>query len=184
MTHHTNHKNEPSPSRTAPGLGGAAYNLSQLGFTVMLTSTRPMTPAILLNEVGPFLNALADLQHLINDVKKRQWPEVQLLAVIKDTAADNAPITATLKGVVDAIAFMQTIVNWRRKQADLLSQKDCTDPHLYQAKVQLALDILTKVAPRLDETQRIGYAALLLEPLEVLVTSSLEVGAYDSEDFT
>lgn len=181
MTHHDDPKKQ-RPTRQKHR--GAAYNLSQLQFVVFLTSTQPMTPAILVNEVAPYLKAMADFQQLINEIKARPWPEVQLISVVKDSMADNAPIFAELRGVVDAIAFMQTIINWRRKQAELAADLNgvVSDTSLHQAKVQLALEILEKASPHLDEAAKVGYAARMLEPLEVLVSSSLEVGAYDSED--
>jgi len=186
MTQYTDLNNQTTQTQkpVRRPVAGAAYNLSEMIFTIMLTSTKPLTPAILLDEVAPFLKAIADFQHLINEIKSRRWPEVELLAVVKGSKAYNSPISAKVKGVVDAIAFMQNIITWRRKHIEPMHgwNGQPLSPHLHQMKVELALEILERVSPRLDERERTGYVSRLLEPLEVLITSSLEVGAYDSED--
>ena len=188
MTQHTDLDNQTvqiQPERpTRHSAAGTAYNLSEMTFTVMLTSTKSLTPAILLDEVAPFLKAIADFQHLINEAKSRRWPEVQLLMVAKGSMTHSSPISAQLKGVVDAIAFMQNIITWRRKHIEPMHgwNGQPLDPHLHQMKVALALEILEKISPRLDERERASYVSRMLEPLEVLITSNLEVGAYDSED--
>lgn len=46
---------------------------------------------------------------------------------------------------------------------------------LHRARIQLALDLLTQLAPNLSEQQRISYVIQLLEPLKVLTESSLEL---------
>ena len=44
-----------------------------------------------------------------------------------------------------------------------------------EAQIQLALEILSQVAPSLTETEKIAYVIKLLPPLEVLVSSELEL---------
>lgn len=46
---------------------------------------------------------------------------------------------------------------------------------LQQSKIQLGLDILLKINSNLSETQRIAFLLKLLEPLNVLATSELEI---------
>lgn len=46
---------------------------------------------------------------------------------------------------------------------------------LHGAKIQLALDVLDRIKPDLPETEKIGYVINLLEPLEVLSSSPLEL---------
>lgn len=44
-----------------------------------------------------------------------------------------------------------------------------------RAKIQLALDILDRIAPNLTETEKIAYVVKLLPPLDVVALSSIEV---------
>jgi hypothetical protein len=46
---------------------------------------------------------------------------------------------------------------------------------LQRAKIELALEVLFKVNPYLSEEDKIGYVIKLLRPLDVLVTSELEI---------
>jgi uncharacterized protein with HEPN domain len=50
---------------------------------------------------------------------------------------------------------------------------------LHRAQIQLALEVLAQVAPNLSETERIAYVVKLLPPLNVVVSSDLEI---DSEE--
>ncbi len=46
---------------------------------------------------------------------------------------------------------------------------------LHHEKIQLALEIVTKVSPNLAEAEKIAYIAKLLAPLDTLVSSEIEV---------
>jgi len=46
---------------------------------------------------------------------------------------------------------------------------------LQRAKVQLAIEVLNKIAPNLSETDRISYIVRLLPPLDLLIFSELEI---------
>jgi hypothetical protein len=64
----------------------------------------------------------------------------------------------------------------QREEAEKLKlENEKTRLDLYRAKVLLALEILTQVAPNLSETERIAYVVKLLPPLEVLTSSRVEI---------
>ena len=55
----------------------------------------------------------------------------------------------------------------------LENERTCLE--LHREKVQLALDILDRIAPNLAEVDRAAYLVKLLPPVEILTSSELEV---------
>jgi predicted nuclease with TOPRIM domain len=49
-------------------------------------------------------------------------------------------------------------------------------------KIQLALDVLDQISPNLPETEKINYVIRLLPPLEVIISSPLELSVEAPEE--
>jgi hypothetical protein len=64
----------------------------------------------------------------------------------------------------------------QREEAEALKlENEKQRLELHRAKIQLALDILSMVAPNLTESDKIAYVVKLLPPIDVLGSSELEV---------
>ena len=191
-----------------------------------LTGTIPtdqiLTPRFLSRSVGPYLNAVADLQYSINLVLRKSRNDVSI-KLIKQTS----PITVNLDGAAEAVQqIKETISPWRRKHAEKMAQlleqekraeigsrkaeilekraravKDQAEAEkiyadaalqreeteriklendklrldLHRAKIDLALNLISSIAPNLTESEKISYIVMLLPPLDQLVMSQIEM---------
>jgi hypothetical protein len=63
----------------------------------------------------------------------------------------------------------------REKVEKLRLENEKLRVEVHEAKIELALRVIEQVGPHLSETQKIGYVTALLEPLEVLMTSEVEM---------
>lgn len=78
---------------------------------------RPLTPNLLVQTVGPYLGAIANLQNIINEIHNIS-NDVTLVSI-----QHKSPVTVDLKGASEAITIIRdTIVPWRRKHQKKLSQ--------------------------------------------------------------
>lgn len=181
-----------------------------------------LTPRFLSSSVGPYLNAVADLQYSINLVLRRSRNDVSI-KFIKQTS----PISISLDGAAEAVQqIKETISPWRRKHAEKMAQlleqekraeigsrkaeilekraraekdqaeaeKICADAalqreetermklendklrlDLHRAKIDLALNIVSRIAPDLSESEKISYIVMLLPPLDQLAMNQIEM---------
>jgi len=181
-----------------------------------------LTPYFLLTTLGPFLQAIAEIQYSIDEIQGNNRSKV-LIKVI----AQQSPISITLEGAAKAVEIVgNLVIPFRRKhqkqlallqeqekkveignrKAEILEKRakaakdraeatkvaaEAAKQHaeterallenekvrieLHRAKIQLALEILSQAAPSLTETEKIAYVIKLLPPLEVLVSSELEL---------
>jgi hypothetical protein len=65
----------------------------------------------------------------------------------------------------------------RAETEALKLENEKTRLELQHAKIQLALDVLAQVAPNLPETERIAYIVKLLPPLDIIVSTELEIAS-------
>ncbi|WP_420640452.1 GAF domain-containing protein [Candidatus Leptofilum sp.] len=181
-----------------------------------------LSPAFLEKVVAPYLNAISDLQTIIDKVLERPPTHISIKSI-----SANSPINVNLDGAAEATEVVRDmVVPWRRQHSKTMSQveeqekriqiesakadihekraraqKDRIDAkrieaetspektqaevermrleneklrlEIEEARINLALKILEKLAPELDEAQRILYAMQLLKPLGILTESPL-----------
>jgi tetratricopeptide (TPR) repeat protein len=189
--------------------------------SVILTN-KQLTPRFLSKVVTPYLNAVVDIQHIIDEIKGRDKRDVLIKSI-----SQNSPISVNLEGAAEALQQIKdSVVPWRRKhsekmaillerekqaeigarKAEILEKRalaakgqaeakkitaEAAKQHaeteklrleneilrleLHRAKIQLALDVLAQVAPNLSEPEKIAYVVRLLPPLDILVSSELEL---------
>lgn len=186
-------------------------------------STYPLlTPAYLASDIVPYLKAITDIQHVIDEILGRTPSLLKIRSITQ-----KSPISVSLEGAAEAVQEVKdTVIPWRRehivimarlaeqeKQAEIETKKaevlekrasatksraeaekllaEAARQHeeaerlkleneklrleLHRAKIQLALDILNKLAPALPETERITYLVKLLPSLDTLTSSNLEI---------
>ncbi len=124
-----------------------------------LTPEHDLTPNYLAAQVTPFLNAITDIQHVIDEIQGR----THSLIVIKEIQK-RSPISVSLDGAAEAVQLVKdTVVPWRRKHAEtmarLLEQEK-------QAEIECKkADILEKRAhaekDRVEATKQRGEAEKL-----------------------
>lgn len=183
---------------------------------------RHLTPVYLGREVIPYLDSIAEIQRIIDDIFRRPPREVKV-----KTISQNSPISVSMEGASQAIELVRdTITPWRRKHAqemarlseaekqaeieskkaeilekraraqkeraevekiaaEVVQQREMAEKarleneklrvELQREKIQLAIDIVAKVAPNLSEKEKIAYIVRLLPPVEVLALSELSV---------
>ena len=85
------------------------------------------------------------------------------------------------KGRAEADKLAAEAVRQREEAEKMKLENEKSRLELHRAKIQLALDILRQFAPNLPETERISYLIKLLSPLDVVISSKLEIAA-DTEN--
>jgi hypothetical protein len=77
-----------------------------------------LTPEYLANSITPYINAVIDLQHIIDEIKKRKPSDINIKEIKR-----NSPISVSLDGAGEAIQIIkETIVPWRRKHAETMAR--------------------------------------------------------------
>jgi hypothetical protein len=81
-------------------------------------STQKLSPQYLMTSIGPFLNALVQIQQIVNETKKKPSQEIAIKSI-----QQHSPISVSLDGAADAIQLVQeTVIPWRRKHAETMSR--------------------------------------------------------------
>lgn len=84
---------------------------SDLSGEIILDGIDILTPHILTTQVAPYLEALADIQKVISDLKNESIPEFKLSHI-----SQNSPLSISLQGVSDTIeTLLNIIIPWRRE---------------------------------------------------------------------
>lgn len=79
---------------------------------------QPLTPQFLTSEVAPYLDAIADLQNVIDLIHERSPSRVLVRSL-----SHWSPISVSLDGAPEAIKMiLEVVVPWRRKHAKTLAQ--------------------------------------------------------------
>jgi hypothetical protein len=169
------------------------------------SSTPKLTTEYARDILTPYLNAIKNLQEIINDIQGRKTRKVEIVNI-----KQNSPISVSLDGASEAIQVIKdTVVPWRRKHAEsmarLIEQEKSVEIEakkaevvdkkiiareqanklkleneklrleLQQAKIQLAIEVLNSISHNLSQTEREAVISKLLPILETLALSRLEV---------
>lgn len=87
-----------------------------------------LTPDFLISELGPYLSAIADLQHIIDEMKERPLSQIHIRSIIQ-----HSPIGVEMSDVGDTYkAIREDIQKWRKEHAKKLAR-------LKEIKLQLEL---------------------------------------------
>ncbi len=151
---------------------------------VAITSVNKLTTHYLVTTVAPYLDAIRQMQNVIDGVMGRKLHDLSIQAI-----KQGPPIWVSLGGASEAIHLIRTVVSaWRSQHADKLSKaarliaeedNSKTDKEfkvaLRSAQVELAQEILAQLEGNLSEKERASYEEMLLEPLALLSVSPLKV---------
>lgn len=181
-----------------------------------------LTAQYLEKDIAPFLNAVAEIQRLLDGLLGREIKDVAIRVI-----SQNSPIGVSLEGVSDTfLAVTDLLIPWKRKHAEKMAEyarrekqyeieKKRIELHeanlqlvksqqeiemssaeiaklreeteklrtenekarleLGRVKIQLALDILAKVAPNLSETDKLSSLVRLLPLLDTVIGSDIEI---------
>ena len=124
---------------------------------------KALTPSYLATVVSPCLRAIADLQHLLDDLAGRSPSEVKILAITQDW-----PVPISLQGAPEAVQALQGTILPRAGEYGAGRK---------EVAVELAVSLVDSNRPGLRDTELIGYVAQLLPTLETLLASPVEVSA-------
>lgn len=96
--------------------------LAQKQTTIILSNStgidQALTPHYLRTVISPYLEALDELQYLIDEIHGQS----HIKATIKKIS-QHSPISVSLDGAADAIQLVQeNVVSWRRKHAEIMAQ--------------------------------------------------------------
>lgn len=130
-----------------------------------------LTPQILLEQVGPFLQAIADLENLSQKCQKAIAPDVTIFAIYQEANA----IFVRLAGSETAIKVIQERVNpWCDKNLDItgssatkLTGRLLTDP------IQLAEEVVKSFSSGFSPEEVTTWAKSFLPALRKIVASPL-----------
>ncbi|MFN8372181.1 MAG: hypothetical protein U0694_04810 [Anaerolineae bacterium] len=139
-----------------------------------------LTPQTLSAVVAPYLQAIADLQQVIHQITNVPPAPATIRHI-----SDNLSVEFKMDGVAQAIDLLQKIViPWRREHANMREQLK-TDMHfpereqrkleLDNARSEMALEIVKRIAPELPEEKRLAAVNDLLKALTVPLESPLQI---------
>ena len=81
-------------------------------------SRQKLTPLRLLNVIAPYIKAIAETQHIINEIVGRNFSEVNIRAI-----SHNSPVNVGLDGAAAAVRLIvDVVVPWRREHAKRIAQ--------------------------------------------------------------
>jgi hypothetical protein len=115
------------------------------------------------------VSAIADLQHLLDELAGRTPAEVRVLAITQ-----GWPVPVSLEGATEALQAVQQWVIPRAPQqpADLKEAADLKD-----AAIAAALDLLSWHGPGFPDRVVVEYLTRLLPVLETLLSCPLQIMA-------
>ena len=127
------------------------------------TGPQALTTQYLAAVIGPCLNAIADLQHLLDELAGRVPGEVKVLAVTQ-----GWPVPVSLEGATEALQAIQKWVIPRGPQQP---------PERKDAAIAAALDLLAWHGPGFPDKVVIDHVTRLLPALETLLSCPLQISA-------
>lgn len=166
------------------------------------TADLAMTPDHLVNIIGPYLRTIAALQTVIDDLMERKSAGSFVLSISTETAS----ICIKMTGISEALNIIETIVTEGRKRFRTssttrhISQESFSDferkleklapeslsmlPEQEQMLTELAVEVIKRIAPKVDPTSIDGkaFSTRLMPNLRVLVFSALSIAHEQQHD--
>lgn len=119
---------------------------------VIFSENKQLTPRLLSFQISPFIIAIEEIQHIIDEIEGRQPREVRIKVI-----AQNSPISVSLDGVAGAAGLIQdSVIPWRRKHhetmARLIEQEKLIDIENKKAEI---LAKRAQTAKEREETRKL-----------------------------
>lgn len=141
----------------------------------------PLTPRYLMDKLLPFLQAVADLQTTVDQVRGRA-PSAMTIGALN--ASSRELVNLKLSGASDALDLLQSeIAPWKQRHADLIAEvkaapdSDADADHSVRfenAQRLLIQSIVNKIAPQANSETN-SYASKFMASVRVLALSSLDM---------
>ena len=136
-------------------------------------SPQRLTPAYLATHIIPYLEAVAEIERICNEVRGGISEEMH----VNNIGAKDDLIFVRLDGVSDSVELIQRhLLPWRKHLYEGRGESDLNlDAALQDELAELARQIVADMAPDLpDEEQRV-YREMFLPPFSLLATTPLEL---------
>ena len=159
-----------------------------------MASNRRLTPHDLSTRIVPYLQALSDIQSIINEVLGQTSRNMGINTI---SVHMEHCVHIKLDRALEAIQLVQDrITPWKEKHADTIAQLQAADqPHeeetggpsrgnnnhddmkaaFQQAKTELASTLICGLSPTLAKQDQEHYLQKLCAPLDTLLLSALEI---------
>lgn len=130
--------------------------------------SRPLSPTRLSKQIGPYLEALVEVDHIKSACLGLQENEITVLSLIQrengvEVELSNMPETTTF--------IQQKVNNWRLEHQDQISHSDI-DAATRKSLVSLSLQLIEAWVSNLAPEDKAAQAEMLFTPLLILATSS------------
>lgn len=160
-----------------------------------------LTSSVLALEITPFVDALTELQHIIDYVQNEPPSIVQIQYI-----GQNSPVGLALDGVAEAIRlFIDVVVPWRRlhaeemaklerqqkltqievekaevleKRANAVKQREEARKitmEIQEKRIDITLKVLQALPHNFSESEKVALTNQLLQPIKVLTDSQVLV---------
>ena len=135
------------------------------------TPSKKLTPDYLVSTLGPYLQALAAIQSVVNNALDREATDVTVGSVRHDS---NDAIQVTLHKATEAVNLaLRRIMPWRNEHT---SPTTDDEKAAYEKELQGLIEtLMDRINPDIATSDRPPHAEKLIKPVRVLVTSSLIV---------
>lgn len=132
-----------------------------------------LTPQHLRTSLAPYLEALDELQQLIDQMQGLEAVPVRVLSI-----SESRSVHVTVEGAVQVLQWLnETLLPWRAHHTDRGILRDPRS--LGREEIELSFALTSKLAPWLSKTEKKNYVVKLLPALHVLLTSDLTVRVED-----
>lgn len=159
-------------------------------------TTSKLTPDHLVTTIGPYLNAISQIQFVIDEAAERSHSEVHINTI--SASVQHSHIRVAIDGVPDAISLVKAVISpWRKQQVkslevyrkvEKLSETEMDAPggeseakrqrqELARNLFQLANDMLAQSAPTLSADDKKGVIKKLFPPLQIVSLSTIELAS-------
>ncbi len=125
------------------------------------SAAQSLSPEYLSSTIAPCLDAVAELQWVLDRLAGRPLAEVRVLAILQEW-----PVSISLADASEALAVLGDIILPLREQPDQEGDG---------AAIDAGIAIVSRFGANLSEGQRIGFASRLLPALKTLLSVPLRV---------
>ena len=152
-----------------------------------MASSRRLTPHDLSAQIGPYLQALSDIQSIVNEVLGQPPRDMGINTI---SVHANHCVHIKLDRALETIQLVQDqVVPWKEDHADMIAQfqaasgspdrkktgPDDVETAFHEAEIDLARNLLLKLVPALANRDQERYLQRLRLSLDTLLLSPLEI---------
>lgn len=151
-----------------------------------LAASHVLTPQYIEHRLGPYLSALAELQHITDALLEHKPSSVVIRSI---TASSRNIIQVKMDGMVEAVKLTKEYIDpWKKGRTSTLAQLQERSEEML-AKVHnggadlppredqtaLARELITRIKPLLSDEAVLERVQALSDPLRILTASPLEI---------